>query len=73
MTARQDPARGAEHRLRTLVRMHGGAPENAHCFERDSVALLPYASLGAARESNPDDLAPVLGIYEWQDAVSSYS
>lgn len=68
ITTWQDPRLSEQGMLRAIVRAHGGAPENAHAFDQDDAALLPYASLGAARASHLDNLAPVLGIYEWQEA-----
>ncbi len=58
----------AQEKLEAVVLAHGGEPANVYAFERDEAALLPYATLQAARLAEPGDLAPVLGVYEWQGA-----
>jgi hypothetical protein len=51
----------------TLVRF-GADPRSLRLFEEDGPALLPYATLTAARAAGNADLAAMLGAYEWQDA-----
>lgn len=51
----------------TLVRF-GADPGGLRLFEEDGPALLPYATLTAARTAGDTDLAAMFGVYEWQDA-----
>lgn len=49
----------------TLVR-HGADLDCLCRFDEDAPALLPYATLVTARRGGDHDLAPLLGVYEWQ-------
>lgn len=51
----------------TLVRF-GADPGGLRLFDEDGPALLPYATLTAARAAGDADLVAMLGAYEWQDA-----
>jgi hypothetical protein len=53
--------------VETLVRF-GADPRSLRLFEEDGPALLPYATLTAARAAGDVDLAAMLGADEWQDA-----
>lgn len=51
----------------TLVQY--GADLECLCrFDADDAELLPYATLVGARHAGDNDLAPLLGVYEWQDS-----
>jgi hypothetical protein len=51
----------------TLERF-GADPGGLRLFDEDGPALLPYATLTAARAAGDADLAAMLGAYEWQYA-----
>jgi hypothetical protein len=53
--------------VETLVRF-GADPGGLRLFDEDGPALLPYATLTAARTAGDPDLTAMLGAYEWQDA-----
>ncbi|KAA2235861.1 N-6 DNA methylase [Salinarimonas soli] len=59
---------GMEQRLREVVRAHGGLPDDTFAFDHDRAELLHYATLVSARSGHADDLAPLVGIHEWQGA-----
>lgn len=53
--------------INAIIRQYGGTPESLLHFDSEGPALLPYATLTAARGSGDPDLAAVGGVYEWQD------
>lgn len=50
----------------TLIQ-YGADLENLRRFDEESADLLPYASLVDARQVVDNDLAPLRGVYEWQN------
>ncbi len=50
-----------------LLRQYGGDPASMLRFDDDGPQLLPYATLTATRGDTGSELAPLIGVYEWQD------
>ena len=53
--------------LDQILRRYGGEPDSLIPIDCDGPALLPYATITAARSAEDSDLAPLIGVYEWHD------
>jgi N-6 DNA Methylase len=50
-----------------LLQQYGGDSDSLLRFDDDGPQLLPYATLTATRGDIGSELAPLIGVYEWQD------